>query len=123
VFRESDGTGTGRVTAARRGDDGGAFLRPGCCADAAHVGAGVSLGAASGGSSPSELLTLAWLSVDRFNSHESAAHAIVSVNGTTIEGHVVKCYWGKETPDMVSPVQQVRTSPLLKSTALLINLC
>ncbi|NXE99931.1 TIA1 protein, partial [Menura novaehollandiae] len=42
----------------------------------------------------------------RFNSHESAAHAIVSVNGTTIEGHVVKCYWGKETPDMVSPVQQ-----------------
>uniref|UniRef100_A0A8C0UAU1 Cytotoxic granule associated RNA binding protein TIA1 n=2 Tax=Cyanistes caeruleus TaxID=156563 RepID=A0A8C0UAU1_CYACU len=44
----------------------------------------------------------------RFNSHESAAHAIVSVNGTTIEGHVVKCYWGKETPDMVSPVQQVR---------------
>ncbi|RMB91029.1 hypothetical protein DUI87_32627 [Hirundo rustica rustica] len=44
----------------------------------------------------------------RFNSHESAAHAIVSVNGTTIEGHVVKCYWGKETPDMVTtPVQQV----------------
>nr|XP_009663986.1 PREDICTED: nucleolysin TIA-1 isoform p40 [Struthio camelus australis] len=42
----------------------------------------------------------------RFNSHESAAHAIVSVNGTTIEGHVVKCYWGKETPDMISPVQQ-----------------
>ncbi|NXU78201.1 TIA1 protein, partial [Oreotrochilus melanogaster] len=41
-----------------------------------------------------------------FNSHESAAHAIVSVNGTTIEGHVVKCYWGKETPDMISPVQQ-----------------
>lgn len=43
----------------------------------------------------------------RFNSHESAAHAIVSVNGTTIEGHVVKCYWGKETPDMLNPVQQV----------------
>ncbi|XP_010168432.2 nucleolysin TIA-1, partial [Antrostomus carolinensis] len=42
----------------------------------------------------------------RFNSHESAAHAIVSVNGTTIEGHLVKCYWGKETPDMISPVQQ-----------------
>ncbi|NXO46512.1 TIA1 protein, partial [Locustella ochotensis] len=42
----------------------------------------------------------------RFSSHESAAHAIVSVNGTSIEGHVVKCYWGKETPDMVSPVQQ-----------------
>ncbi|XP_027562073.1 cytotoxic granule associated RNA binding protein TIA1 isoform X1 [Myiozetetes cayanensis] len=46
----------------------------------------------------------------RFNSHESAAHAIVSVNGTTIEGHVVKCYWGKETPDMVSPVQQNQLS-------------
>ncbi|XP_066062348.1 cytotoxic granule associated RNA binding protein TIA1 isoform X1 [Chamaea fasciata] len=46
----------------------------------------------------------------RFNSHESAAHAIVSVNGTTIEGHVVKCYWGKETPDMVSPVQQGQLS-------------
>ncbi|XP_039180094.1 nucleolysin TIA-1 isoform X5 [Crotalus tigris] len=42
----------------------------------------------------------------RFNSHESAAHAIVSVNGTTIEGHVVKCYWGKETPDMINPIQQ-----------------
>ncbi|KAM5228122.1 cytotoxic granule associated RNA binding protein TIA1 isoform 3-T3 [Ctenodactylus gundi] len=42
----------------------------------------------------------------RFNSHESAAHAIVSVNGTAIEGHVVKCYWGKETLDVVSPVQQ-----------------
>ncbi|NXH80616.1 TIA1 protein, partial [Edolisoma coerulescens] len=45
-----------------------------------------------------------------FNSHESAAHAIVSVNGTAIEGHVVKCYWGKETPDMVSPVQQSQLS-------------
>ncbi|XP_063304726.1 cytotoxic granule associated RNA binding protein TIA1 isoform X1 [Pelobates fuscus] len=44
----------------------------------------------------------------RFNAHESAAHAIVSVNGTTIEGHVVKCYWGKETPDMLNTVQQVR---------------
>uniref|UniRef100_A0A673WS22 TIA1 cytotoxic granule-associated RNA binding protein n=1 Tax=Salmo trutta TaxID=8032 RepID=A0A673WS22_SALTR len=42
----------------------------------------------------------------RFNSHEGAAHAIVSVNGTSIEGHVVKCYWGKETTDMVSPMQQ-----------------
>lgn len=42
----------------------------------------------------------------RFNSHESAAHAIVSVNGTTIEGHMVKCYWGKETLDVINPVQQ-----------------
>ncbi|XP_033852579.3 cytotoxic granule associated RNA binding protein TIA1-like isoform X2 [Acipenser ruthenus] len=42
----------------------------------------------------------------RFNSHEGAAHAIVSVNGTSVDGHVVKCYWGKETPDMMSPMQQ-----------------
>ncbi|XP_034751443.1 nucleolysin TIA-1-like isoform X2 [Etheostoma cragini] len=44
----------------------------------------------------------------RFSSHEAAAHAIVSVNGTSIEGYVVKCYWGKETTDMVSPIQQVQ---------------
>ncbi|KAM6965191.1 cytotoxic granule associated RNA binding protein TIA1-like isoform 2-T2 [Aplochiton taeniatus] len=43
----------------------------------------------------------------RFNTHESAAHAIVSVNGTSLEGHMVKCYWGKETPDMINPMQQV----------------
>lgn len=53
--------------------------------------------------SPSHVST--W---SRFNSHEGAAHAIVSVNGTSIEGHVVKCYWGKETTDMVSPMQQVQ---------------
>lgn len=47
-------------------------------------------------------------SLQRFNSHEAAAHAIVSVNGTSIEGYVVKCYWGKETTDMVSPIQQVQ---------------
>ncbi|CAH2323268.1 nucleolysin TIAR isoform X1 [Pelobates cultripes] len=43
----------------------------------------------------------------RFATHDSAAHAIVSVNGTTIEGHVVKCYWGKETADMTKSFQQV----------------
>ncbi|XP_056147554.1 nucleolysin TIAR isoform X4 [Lampris incognitus] len=43
----------------------------------------------------------------RFSSHESAAHAIVSVNGTVIEGHIVKCYWGKESPDMAKSPQQV----------------
>lgn len=43
----------------------------------------------------------------RFNSHESAAHAIVSVNGSSIEGHIVKCYWGKETPDMMNTMQQM----------------
>ncbi|XP_072883811.1 nucleolysin TIAR isoform X2 [Hemitrygon akajei] len=43
----------------------------------------------------------------RFATHDSAAHAIVSVNGTTIEGHVVKCYWGKETTDTTNKYQQV----------------
>ena len=43
----------------------------------------------------------------RFSTHGSAANAIVSVNGTTIEGHVVKCYWGKESPDMTENFQQV----------------
>ncbi|KAK1164709.1 nucleolysin TIAR isoform X1 [Huso huso] len=43
----------------------------------------------------------------RFSSHESAAHAIVSVNGTSIEGHVVKCYWGKESPDMAKNFPQM----------------
>lgn len=61
------------------------------------------------------LVVLSLYFLSRFNSHESAAHAIVSVNGTSIEGHIVKCYWGKETPDMMSPMQQmplpqVRTS-------------
>uniref|UniRef100_A0A8C5EB16 RRM domain-containing protein n=1 Tax=Gouania willdenowi TaxID=441366 RepID=A0A8C5EB16_GOUWI len=43
----------------------------------------------------------------RFNSHESAAHAIVSVNGSSVEGHMVKCYWGKETADMMSSMPQM----------------
>lgn len=43
----------------------------------------------------------------RFSSHDSAAHAIVSVNGTVIEGNIVKCYWGKESPDMAKNPQQV----------------
>ncbi|XP_036815652.1 nucleolysin TIAR isoform X1 [Oncorhynchus mykiss] len=43
----------------------------------------------------------------RFSSHESAAHAIVSVNGTSIECHIVKCYWGKESPDMAKSVPQM----------------
>uniref|UniRef100_A0A1A7YM15 Nucleolysin TIAR n=2 Tax=Iconisemion striatum TaxID=60296 RepID=A0A1A7YM15_9TELE len=47
----------------------------------------------------------------RFSSHDSAAHAIVSVNGTVIEGQVVKCYWGKESPDAAKNPQQVDYSP------------
>ncbi|KAL7383892.1 hypothetical protein ABVT39_020128 [Epinephelus coioides] len=46
----------------------------------------------------------------RFSSHDSAAHAIVSVNGTAIEGHIVKCFWGKESPDMAKNTQQVEYS-------------
>uniref|UniRef100_A0A7N8WZR8 Nucleolysin TIAR n=1 Tax=Mastacembelus armatus TaxID=205130 RepID=A0A7N8WZR8_9TELE len=46
----------------------------------------------------------------RFSSHDSAAHAIVSVNGTVIEGHIVKCFWGKESPDMAKNLQQVEYS-------------
>uniref|UniRef100_A0A8C6Q7M3 Nucleolysin TIAR n=1 Tax=Nothobranchius furzeri TaxID=105023 RepID=A0A8C6Q7M3_NOTFU len=47
----------------------------------------------------------------RFSSHDSAAHAIVSVNGTVIEGQVVKCYWGKESPDPAKNPHQVDYSP------------
>ncbi|KAF3842356.1 hypothetical protein F7725_024307 [Dissostichus mawsoni] len=43
----------------------------------------------------------------RFSTHDSAAHAIVSVNGTAIEGHIVKCFWGKESPDMAKTPPQV----------------
>uniref|UniRef100_A0A671Y454 Nucleolysin TIAR n=1 Tax=Sparus aurata TaxID=8175 RepID=A0A671Y454_SPAAU len=43
----------------------------------------------------------------RFSSHDSAAHAIVSVNGTIIEGHIVKCFWGKESPDMAKNPQHL----------------
>ncbi|KAM6997681.1 nucleolysin TIAR isoform 1-T1 [Tautogolabrus adspersus] len=46
----------------------------------------------------------------RFSSHDSAAHAIVSVNGTAIEGHIVKCFWGKESPDVAKNPQQVEYS-------------
>uniref|UniRef100_A0A673KK88 Nucleolysin TIA-1-like n=1 Tax=Sinocyclocheilus rhinocerous TaxID=307959 RepID=A0A673KK88_9TELE len=51
----------------------------------------------------------------RFDSHEGAAHAIVSVNGTCIEGHIVKCYWGKETTDMRS-MQQMQMPQQNKPT-------
>ncbi|ESN91583.1 hypothetical protein HELRODRAFT_189734 [Helobdella robusta] len=32
----------------------------------------------------------------RFDSKESASHAIVGVHGSEVNGHLVKCYWGKE---------------------------
>ncbi len=39
----------------------------------------------------------------------------MSVNGTSVEGHIVKCYWGKETTDMVSPMQQVQVPQVSSS--------
>uniref|UniRef100_A0A8C6FRE9 RRM domain-containing protein n=1 Tax=Moschus moschiferus TaxID=68415 RepID=A0A8C6FRE9_MOSMO len=42
----------------------------------------------------------------RFSTHESAAHAIVSVNGTTIEGHVVDySQWGQWSQVYGNPQQ------------------
>nr|XP_006817563.1 PREDICTED: nucleolysin TIA-1 isoform p40-like isoform X5 [Saccoglossus kowalevskii] len=41
----------------------------------------------------------------RFMTHESAAHAIVSVNGSQINGHMVKCSWGKESSDPLYQAQ------------------
>ncbi|MBN3324384.1 TIAR protein, partial [Atractosteus spatula] len=61
----------------------------------------------SAGGEASEISERDQCSDVQFSSHESAAHAIVSVNGTTIEGHIVKCYWGKESPDMAKGFQQM----------------
>lgn len=38
----------------------------------------------------------------RFANHESATNAIVSVHGSQIEGHMVKCSWGKESSESSS---------------------
>ncbi|XP_072177186.1 nucleolysin TIAR-like [Diadema setosum] len=38
----------------------------------------------------------------RFSNHESATNAIVSVHGSQIEGHTVKCSWGKESNESSS---------------------
>ena len=35
----------------------------------------------------------------RFSTKESAAHAIVAVHNTDVNGHTVKCSWGKESGD------------------------
>ena len=37
--------------------------------------------------------------VFRFSTKESAAHAIVAVHNTDVNGHTVKCSWGKESGD------------------------
>ena len=38
-------------------------------------------------------------SLIRFSTKESAAHAIVAVHNTDVNGHTVKCSWGKESGD------------------------
>lgn len=59
----------------------------------------------------------------RFNCHEAAAHAIVSVNGTCVENHVVKCSWGKETADTASPLHQIPVAPVRSSLTHLQDSC
>ena len=46
----------------------------------------------------------------RFSTKESAAHAIVAVHNTDVNGHTVKCSWGKESgdPNNLSANSQVR---------------
>lgn len=39
----------------------------------------------------------------RFSTKESAAQAIVNTHGGEINGHTVKCSWGKESNDQSPP--------------------
>lgn len=56
---------------------------------------------------------------DRFSSKESAAHAIMAVHGSEVSGHVVKCSWGKETPDnALSPSPAIPAAVLLAGNAI-----
>lgn len=52
----------------------------------------------------------------RFSTKESAAHAIVTVHGTEINGHLVKCSWGKETPDSAMSPSAIPTVVLAGNT-------
>jgi len=58
------------------------------------------------------LLIVEWfvLSFFRFSTKESAAHAIVAVHNNDVNGHTVKCSWGKESgdPNNISTNSQVR---------------
>ena len=49
----------------------------------------------------------------RFSTKESAAHAIVAVHNTDVNGHTVKCSWGKESgdPNNLPANSQVSTYP------------
>ena len=39
------------------------------------------------------------LCFNRFSTKESAAHAIVAIHNGDVNGHTVKCSWGKESGD------------------------
>lgn len=45
----------------------------------------------------------------KFTTKESAAHAIEGVHNTEINGHIVKCFWGKENVDTGSSTTSVNT--------------
>jgi nucleolysin TIA-1/TIAR len=51
--------------------------------------------------------------LSRFSTKESAAHAIVAVHNTDVNGHTVKCSWGKESgdPNNLSANSQVTSLP------------
>ena len=44
----------------------------------------------------------------RFGNKEDATQAIVSVHGSEINGHTVKCSWGKESSDPSGPPSQAQ---------------
>ena len=48
-----------------------------------------------------QLTLLIFLSIHffRFSTKESAAHAIVAIHNSDVNGHTVKCSWGKESGD------------------------
>lgn len=53
----------------------------------------------------------------RFSTKESAAHAIVAVHNTDVNGHTVKCSWGKESgdPNNLSANSQLALPQLVQS--------
>uniref|UniRef100_UPI00358E6C9B nucleolysin TIAR-like isoform X2 n=1 Tax=Myxine glutinosa TaxID=7769 RepID=UPI00358E6C9B len=53
----------------------------------------------------------------RFSNHESAANAIVRINGTTVDGYSVKCFWGKESSETTNSFQQPQPQPQPTPTA------
>ena len=55
----------------------------------------------------------------RFSTKESAAHAIVAVHNTEVNGHTVKCSWGKFNviaTDAISPTSTMSSAPVNKTS-------